>query len=73
VGNVELSNVLYVEDLMADCFVYVHFPIQSVPVDQPLGTKHENCHSVLHVKLPLCVTRKIATCVILKTAKLYYA
>ena len=53
VGYVERSNVLYVEDVMADYLAYVQIPIQSVPVEKLLGTKH--------VKLPPCVTRKTAT------------
>jgi len=72
--------VLCVEDVMADCLAYVQLRIQSVPVDQPLGTKH--------VKLPPCVIRKLPrllyinvypvlhenlqTCVTRITATLYY-
>ena len=44
--------MLCVEDVMEDSLAYVQLPIQSVPADQPLGTKH--------VKLPHCVTRKSA-------------
>ena len=44
-------------------FTYVQLSIQSLLVDQPLGTKH--------VRLPLCYTQ-IATCVIRKTATLYH-
>ena len=76
-GNVERSNVLCLEDVMEYCLAYVQLPIQSVPVDQPLGTKHVklppcvirklprvlyiNGYTVLHVNLQTCVTRKTAT------------
>jgi len=53
VGNVERSNLLRVLQVMADCLAYGQLPVQSVPVNQPLGTKH--------VKLLPCVTHKSAT------------
>jgi len=40
VGNVEWWSVLCVEDVMADYLAYVPILIQSVPMDQPLGTKY---------------------------------
>jgi hypothetical protein len=45
--------VLYVAEVIADCLAYVQLPIQSVPVDKLLDTKH--------VKLPPSVIHKIAT------------
>jgi len=59
--SVERSNVLCVADVMADYFAYVQLPIQSVSVDQPLGTKNVKPLPVLHVILQHCVTRNSAT------------
>ena len=69
---VEWSNVLCVEDVMADCIAYVQLLINWVPVDQLLGTKQITLPSVLHLNLYPCVTRKTANCVIRKTATLYH-
>jgi len=51
--------VLCVEGVMVDCIAYVQLLIQSVPVDQLLGTKHVKLPPVLHVKLHPCFTRKL--------------
>jgi hypothetical protein len=56
--------VLCVEGVMADCIAYVQLAIQSVPVDQPIDTKHVKLSPVLYVKLQTCVIRN--------TANLYY-
>ena len=50
--------MLCVEGVMADFIAYVQLLIQSVPVDQPLGTKQIKLPPVLQVKLHPCVTRK---------------
>ena len=50
-----------VKDVMVDCIDYVQLLIQSVPVDQLLGTKHVKLSSVLYLKLPPCVIRNTAT------------
>jgi len=49
------------EEVMVKCLAYVQLPIQSVPVDQPLGTKHVKRPPCVNVNLPHCVTRKTAT------------
>jgi DNA integrity scanning protein DisA with diadenylate cyclase activity len=51
--------VLYVVDVMAEYFAYVQLPIQSVRVDQSLGTKHVRLPSYITSKTAaLCVTRE---------------
>jgi len=56
---------------MADCIAYVQLLIQSVPVDQLLGTKIKTA-PVLHVKMYPRVTRETANGVKPKTATLYH-
>jgi hypothetical protein len=53
--------VLCVTEVKADYFTYVQLSVQSVPVDKLSSTKHIKRPPFVNVKQPTCVIRKTAT------------